>query len=416
MAIAAETLGAANTFAKRIAAPQRVLSGFAGPASKALNKEVWFDMESLAGWTPYPADPNPLSEETELVRYGDKGMRMTYANADTLASKTFAAKNLKNKIVIISIYISDITKLPLTRFYLQVSGSWSNHLVAVIAADNPYNRVFKSGWNYIALNNAMFDAGGTATRDDFDKITGFRITLTSGGGEGLFVIVDSVFLVDEPNIVAPAITITFDDGYATDHTVASRIMSRYGFRGTSYVITDAVGIAGRLTLDQLRALYDMGWDISNHTASHLYSNEVSEEDWVASMEAGYDWLVDNGFGRTACHLSYPGGQNTRSIERMVAKHHKTGRLNKRFSTGNESIPASNMYALQCINGADTLTTVKNAITLAANYGQWLILMFHEVSDSSGTSGVCTVAHFTEVIEHIAATSGVQVLTMSEMTG
>ena len=67
----------------------------------------------------------------------------------------------------------------------------------------------------------------------------------------------------------------------------------------------------------------------------------------------------------------------------------------------ETIPAANMYQLHALNGAASMSYVKSNIDKTISRGQWLILMFHEISDEPATSGgACTPEHFEEIIRYL----------------
>jgi hypothetical protein len=53
-------------------------------------------------------------------------------------------------------------------------------------------------------------------------------------------------------------------------------MDSYGFRGVIYTIKDLVGQDQFMTLDQLKACYDDGWDISTHSQVDLTKLETPE--------------------------------------------------------------------------------------------------------------------------------------------
>jgi hypothetical protein len=61
----------------------------------------------------------------------------------------------------------------------------------------------------------------------------------------------------------------FDDGYASTYNTAFPIMRDLGLVGVVPVVSEFVGDAGYMTWAQLRELRDAGWDIVNHSKSHL---------------------------------------------------------------------------------------------------------------------------------------------------
>ena len=65
------------------------------------------------------------------------------------------------------------------------------------------------------------------------------------------------------------IILTFDDGSETVYTTAFPIMQKYGFTGTAYIVANYIGAGLYMNHDQIRALYDSGWEIGSHGLSHV---------------------------------------------------------------------------------------------------------------------------------------------------
>ena len=77
---------------------------------------------------------------------------------------------------------------------------------------------------------------------------------------------------------ARPIMITFDDGYASNHSIAVPLLERYGFRATFFVVTDYIGATNSWDADetqepllshrQLREMHAAGFEIQSHTRTH----------------------------------------------------------------------------------------------------------------------------------------------------
>ena len=373
-------------------------------------RKVWFNFEDEL-WSPRIS--GQVIEDTENVRYGSRGMKIVYTGEYSWAQTTFPVLDLSNKIVMLSLYIDNIEDIydPVVRF--RVNGSWDNTIIYTIDRNAPYFSDLKTGWNLITLSNYRFGATGTADADSFKNVDGMRIMCKSGT-PGAYITVDQIWLIDKPKIKEPLFTITLDDGYVSQYTVARPLMSKYDYRGVCYVISSSVGRPGRMSIEQLKILYQMGWDISNHTATHKPAHTTPAEEWIADMKAGYDWLVENGFQRSAGHLAYPGGHNTVETLWSVQQYHKTGRLNMESKYGN-TLPPANPYLLRVypILTSTSISTVKNRIDENLERGQWLIFMFHGIDEDTSGSGWVTPAFFEEFIEYLAEKNA-KVVTMSDM--
>ncbi len=64
------------------------------------------------------------------------------------------------------------------------------------------------------------------------------------------------------------ILLTFDDGSETVYANALPIMQENGFTGTAYIVHNFIGSGLFMDRDQIRELYDAGWEIGSHSLSH----------------------------------------------------------------------------------------------------------------------------------------------------
>ncbi|MFN8386578.1 MAG: polysaccharide deacetylase family protein [Anaerolineales bacterium] len=80
------------------------------------------------------------------------------------------------------------------------------------------------------------------------------------------------------------VLLTFDDGSETVYTEALPVMQTYGFTGTAYIVYNYIGSTRYMDKNQIRALYDAGWEIGSHGISHLdlTTRPGKQEDEVVS--------------------------------------------------------------------------------------------------------------------------------------
>src|SRR5215204_982009 len=65
------------------------------------------------------------------------------------------------------------------------------------------------------------------------------------------------------------IVLTFDDGNENIFTTAFPIMQKYDFTGTVYVVYNYIGSTNFMNKEEIRALYEAGWEIGSHSLSHV---------------------------------------------------------------------------------------------------------------------------------------------------
>jgi peptidoglycan/xylan/chitin deacetylase (PgdA/CDA1 family) len=118
----------------------------------------------------------------------------------------------------------------------------------------------------------------------------------------------------------PKVALTFDDGEKSVYQNAFPIMSQHNIAGTCFIIKKAVGGTSYMSLEQLRTLYDAGWDISNHTANHVMLDQVTQSEAEAEIQGCSDFIEASGFTRNCMSrfLAYPQGQYKRSPSAIAA--------------------------------------------------------------------------------------------------
>src|SRR5699024_3021780 len=128
-----------------------------------------------------------------------------------------------------------------------------------------------------------------------------------------------------------------------------------------------------------------------------------------------EWLIRNGFLRSADHIALPGGRTTNELEEVVSRTFKTART----TAGNgvwelNTLPVSNNYRLRTIGVTKpkTLAEIKAKVDLAIKSNSWAIFMFHDIKDEPSNDGWDTPS-FKALMDYIAE-KGVKVKTMSEM--
>lgn len=80
---------------------------------------------------------------------------------------------------------------------------------------------------------------------------------------------DMFQLIDNGVLPEKVVAITFDDGYPETYSVAYPILSKYGFVATAYVIAIGIDTPDGMTGDQLRELYNNGWEVGSHSMWHI---------------------------------------------------------------------------------------------------------------------------------------------------
>lgn len=111
------------------------------------------------------------------------------------------------------------------------------------------------------------------------------------------------------------VTISFDDGYASDYDIVFPILQEYGIRGTFFVLgdEDRFNTEGLTTASQLKEMAESGQEIASHGKDHLayfieQDNNVIYNDMVESKK-----VLENAIGRPVLTIAYPYGGGDQNV-------------------------------------------------------------------------------------------------------
>ncbi|MGH9879729.1 MAG: polysaccharide deacetylase family protein, partial [Nitrososphaerales archaeon] len=182
-----------------------------------------------------------------------------------------------------------------------------------------------------------------------------------------------------------------------------------------YVVGAMVGGAGRLSIAQLKNLQDLnGWDIASHSYTHSNLTERARPEIETDLELSKQFLERNGLYQGSEHFAYPYGEfDDEELRSLVQKYFSTART---ASGSGETLPPSDPHRLRAVLVVNTTSPeeVSQQVQTAIAGGDWLILIFHKIVDSSASDDSEYVqANFEQIVDDIAS-RGVEVLTVSEV--
>jgi peptidoglycan/xylan/chitin deacetylase (PgdA/CDA1 family) len=103
------------------------------------------------------------------------------------------------------------------------------------------------------------------------------------------------------------ICITFDDGCETDILAAAPILGQAGYMATFFVTTGRLESAGYLSLQQVRELSALGFEIGCHSMTHAYLTDLDDKGLqreICDAKSQLEQIV----GKSVEHFSCPGGR------------------------------------------------------------------------------------------------------------
>lgn len=229
----------------------------------------------------------------------------------------------------------------------------------------------------------MSAAAGRATRKQIAVLAGCFILLFSAAHIRTAVATSVSNISPEPTI-----SFTFDDGLASSLTRAAPILAKYGFAGTSYIITSCVGTTGYcpanprsayMTWDQIGALQKQyKWEIGSHTVDHPSLTDLSPAKQEAQIAGSKQQLAEHGF--TAVSFASPYGDYKPETIALSAKYYQSHR--GFWDKGSNHWPYNeDLLAVQQLQGGVSLHEAKYFVDQAIATKQWLIFVFHDIKDA-----------------------------------
>ncbi|HET9411898.1 MAG TPA: polysaccharide deacetylase family protein [Candidatus Saccharimonadales bacterium] len=203
---------------------------------------------------------------------------------------------------------------------------------------------------------------------------------------------------------AAAISFTFDDGFASVYTQAKPALAKYGLNGTSYVVTDCVGMTKTpntcradndkpyMTWTQIKQLQASGWEIGSHSKTHPYLASSDADDGQPNVltpaqveqELSQSKAALAAQGINAMSFASPYGDYNNATLAKIAKYYQTHRG---FADTNNNQWPFNDYLLNNfpVQEGVTVDQVKAKIDDAIANKRWLVLTFHNIATSPSTN-------------------------------
>ena len=128
---------------------------------------------------------------------------------------------------------------------------------------------------------------------------------------------------EHPRLPIPdgLVLLTFDDANHSDLANVAPLLSRHGF-GATFFVSEGLGFTeGKpgefMTWDEIRELHELGFEIGNHTKSHLDTTQLTAEDVRAEIEHIQRRCAENGISAPTS-FCYPGFHHSPDVVRVVA--------------------------------------------------------------------------------------------------
>ena len=381
--------------------------------------------------------------DTSVFIKGTQSVTITTAANGAQAavrSTSVPTQDLTGKALRITLKIDDVTHLNQLSVFVGSSSftnnfNWTFHTHSASAQN-----IIQSGewvtlttsWSDVQTAAGSYTISSTGVPSTTSGFTALQVAAFDDGVGAVTMHLQSIEVIPATATTFPTgvVSVVFDDSFQNVYDNARPIMDALGYRGTLYTITDVIGVAGSLTLTELKNLQTIsGWEIGGHaytSAAHnagydtLTASQVADE--MRLMRA---WMVSNGFPVDS--FAYPHGTfaNTTdsvAIDQICSQYFSTGR--SVISETAETFPPAMPYRMRAKTGisssggggtlVSTITATGGALDRCQLDGSWYIINLHQVVNSGvSTSTQILTSDFSTLMSAISA-RGIPVLPVGDV--
>ena len=214
------------------------------------------------------------------------------------------------------------------------------------------------------------------------------------------------------------VSLTFDDGNSIQFNKFYPILTELDINATFYIVTSEIGRPGKMTWDELKALYAAGNEIGSHTHTHPHLTNLSNSDLDLELKRSKSLLEP--FRCTA--LAYPFGEYDDRIIEGARRYYTAARsyyspITKGSDIGCNHQLMPERYALKTFPTERPLPTrstallnlptsvfrktIQQLVETSIQENGWLIFVFHGTNDMSPRNVVDNIREkFRETVSRV----------------
>lgn len=260
---------------------------------------------------------------------------------------------------------------------------------------NYFSNPVNDEWIEVVLPRSSFEViEGTP---DWSAIQEIALRVVPNPGAATRMWFDEFAFVSR-TIQSAVVTFAFDDGFKSAAT-AAEIMKEYDFSATVHVILDFIGADGYLSQDDIDSLAELSWDISGHGATNL--TDLSFPDADTELAKMYAYLRENEY-QGGSHYAYPNGGYNESVRSQALEYFTSARTIDGFPQPQSYVYPASVNAVTVSSSTSPIEII-NLIDTAAEQGQWLVLVWHDLVEDVPESDIeYRIEDFSRIVSYIAA--------------
>ena len=208
------------------------------------------------------------------------------------------------------------------------------------------------------------------------------------------------------------VSITLDDGWSTQYTIARPALKARGIRSTYFLVTDAVaqGWGGYMSLAQVRTLHAENNEIASHTRTHADLTSLTPTQLTSELHDSRAWLAANVGAACGQALASPYGAYNPAVMTALKSEYASHRTINAGRNYRDTV----IYELRAndVSRYVTVATVKGWIDQAIAEKSWLIILFHEFASTPTRETQYKTSNFTAILDYLKLRN-VRTVTLSE---
>jgi len=214
-----------------------------------------------------------------------------------------------------------------------------------------------------------------------------------------------------PELQESIISFSFDDCPKSAFTNGLPLLEAEGWKATIYIACGLCEMSNHLGLHvsekDIVGAYENGHEIADHTYSHMSSNDVDLNVYMADIERNQLALKDLGIPQSR-HFAYPYGHVSPPLKKALRTRFET--LRGVVTSASATQDANLMWATRLYSN-NSIDLALEKIKQAQLVPQWLHLFTHDVRNAPSKFG-CTPEDLQTIIDAVKD-SGLRVMTVDE---
>ncbi len=207
------------------------------------------------------------------------------------------------------------------------------------------------------------------------------------------------------------VSLQFDDGWKSIYQNAVPVLDQANFKSTQFIVSGYLEptFPGYMRVNEVLDMQARGHEIGAHTRTHSDLTTLSTIEARAEIQGSRDDLL--AIGLTPVNFfAYPFGSYNTSVINLVKEASFSG---GRSSDGGFNFKTQDPFAMrrQPMTNTTTFNEIKGYIDQALTDRTWVILLFHEINNSSHQYSI-TPALFQQTIDYLKQ-KNVTPVTMNE---